>query len=87
VNDSLSISDIKKARGVYRSIRPDGSKLPPRRRLATAMRDAVYDHRGLGVAQGGVRVTLSIDTAILMYPDAVDAGYRLVGGPPVGGAT
>lgn len=87
MKDSISISDIKKARGVYQSIRPDGSKLPARRRLATAMRDAVHDHRNLGIAQGGVKVTLSIDTAILMYPGAVDAGYRLIGGPPVGGAS
>ncbi|WPY94689.1 hypothetical protein T8T21_00760 [Limimaricola variabilis] len=72
------IGALLNRQGRFRSLAPDGTPGPWRRRFGTAMRDCVYRHEGWGrTARGGVRITLTVSAAALFFPTAVAAGWRI----------
>lgn len=75
-----TVSDVLNTRGEIYAVLPDGTRLKTRKRMITAMRDAVYHLKGWGKLAAGVKITASDSVVIGLFCDeAFPAGYTLRG--------
>lgn len=59
----------------YRAVSPEGKRYPFRRSLGAALRDGVYQLKGWGALQGGVKICIDCATAQAFAGDLVAAGW------------